>query len=184
MTLDKKKTPYVIGNEQLASKVRKNNLEFHSDADVESIRRRIVSIKNKNEREEKLRFTNEYIERCARRFRVKKADAPRLSLGNSVKATAEFVKSGRAYIALASLFTVGVVSWFGHVLYTQNAESNERAFAQDCARNNFKHSANNVCYDDHRQVHLVNPDGTTKKGAMDWNVWRETEFADKVSNAK
>lgn len=145
------------------------------DFDYESLKRRIAAASAEKENAEKARFSREYVEHCSRRFREAKAHAPK----NSIAAV---VQSERTQIALAGLVLVGFVIWIGHAFYVNYAEQNERAFAEKCSKNNFTYSSNNICYDERHHIHTLDSDGTARKGAFDWNVWRRTDFADKVAN--
>lgn len=159
-----------------------NNRSYSDDFDYDSLKRRITAASAKKERIEKAQFIREYFARCARRFSETKARAPKSAVAEIYQSTTTFVKSESTHMALASLILVAFLIWIGNALYVQYAEQNERAFAQKCSRNKFSHSSNLICYDQHGYVHTLNPDGTTRKGALDWNVWRQTDFANRVAN--
>ena len=182
MKMDKKPSPYALGDEQLASRVIKIANKREDEFGYETLKRRSVIARKKQMREEQLEFTVGYIERCARRFRKQRAGAQESSIANFSNSIVSFAKSARTHIAMAFIGATCFISWVGITLYGEYTEQQERLFSQQCARNNFNHSSDNVCYDKKRHVYTLNPDGTIKRGALDWNVWRNTEFADRVTN--
>lgn len=144
--------------------------------DYDSVKRRIVASKIGSERSEKIKLANDYILRRVGRFRKQKPGA------SSHSSAVSFVRSDGCWIALACLVVPFVAFWAGNALYSEYAQQRESEFVQRCSQNNFKHLANNICYDEQRHIQTFNSDGTARKSALDWNVWRDTDFADKVAN--
>jgi hypothetical protein len=144
--------------------------------DCESLKQRVHVLREKQERAEKLKFTREYIERCAQRFRKTHPEAPKRSLGAMLDSAAGFARSEGARAAAAGLVLACFAGWIGHALYARYADVSDRASAQRCLNANFSHSINGVCYDDRRRVHTIEQDGTARKGVADRKVWVDTGF--------
>lgn len=182
MTMDKNTSKYALGDEQLASGIIKKRDKRKDEFGFEAVRRRNVIARERQKREEQIKFTVGYIERCARRFRKQNAGAQDSSIGNFSKSIVSCLKSERTHIAVAGVGATFFIGLAGISLYDQYSEKQESVYSLECARKNFNHSSDNVCYDEKRHVYTLNSDGTTKKGVLDWSVWRNTEFADRVAH--
>jgi hypothetical protein len=156
----------------------KNDDIYGGEVDYETLKHRIAVARSQKEKAEKIQFSRDYVARCARRFSEAKARAPKGAIANVVQSA----QSEKTRIAIAGFMLFGFAIWIGTVFYLQYSQKNEKAFAQKCANNNLSYSGNFVCSDEHGRVHTLNPDGTPRKGSLDWNVWRQTDFADKVAN--
>jgi hypothetical protein len=152
--------------------------------DYESVKRRIINNGIKRESKEKLNFANEYIGRRIRTYRGKMARSQSKSVANIFTSNTDFLENGGQHIVIKCIIGICLVLGIGNAIYFQYSEQRESEFGQKCSLNNLRHLSNNICYDENRHVQTLNPDGTAKKSVMDWNVWRETEFADKVANSR
>ncbi len=143
--------------------------------DCDSLKQRIHVNKKKKEYAESLKFTREYVERCAQRFRRTHPQAPEKSVGAMLELAAVCAQSDTTRIILAGLVLIGFAGWIGTTLYGQYTETSERALAQQCLKHNFT-GINGVCYDEQRRIHTLNPDGSARKGVADRKVWIDTGF--------
>jgi hypothetical protein len=182
MTIDKNPPAHVHGDELLASSAINKTNKREDNFGYEAVKRRSVIAREKQERAEQLKFTIAYVERCARRFRKQNAGVQESFIANSSNSIGSFLRNERTHIAIAGICVTGFIGWAGITFYSEYAEKQESVFSQQCAKNNFNHSSDNVCYDGKRHVYTLNRDGTARKSALDWNVWRNTEFADRVAN--
>lgn len=155
---------------------------YETAFDYDALKRRLAADSTRKQDVAKARDLLESTER--RRLRTKvKPDAPK-----KIARIAAFVQSESTHFAFASVILAAFVIWIGHMFYGQYVDRIENAFARKCSSNYLNHASNIICYDGHGYIHMLNPDGTAKKAALDWTInehlLRQTEFVNSRPNTQ
>lgn len=73
-------------------------------------------------------------------------------------------------LMVAGLAMAGFASWMVSMLQGYLDQSEQSQLAAACHENQLAHAGSTICVDDRHFVHMLNADGTTRKGAIDWKV--------------
>ncbi|MCW2282258.1 hypothetical protein M2323_000235 [Rhodoblastus acidophilus] len=73
-------------------------------------------------------------------------------------------------LLVAGVVMAGFASWMVSMLQGYLDRNEQSQLAAACHENQFAHAGSTICFDDRHFVHMLNADGTTSKGAIDWKV--------------